>query len=79
MTFQNGLPSFALVSVSVSLKEDASELKENFDRTPSKYEGYIPENTVPTMLSMIRAMVTLNTTRQLSYLRFFSESCPSKG
>ena len=47
-----------------TLKEDVSELKENLTELR-------PNMTVPTMHSMNRAMVTLNTIRQLSYLRFF--------
>ena len=53
-----------------TLKEDVSELKENLtELRPNRLS--IPENTVPTMLSMNKATVTLNTIRQLSYLRFF--------
>ena len=47
-----------------TLKEDVSELKENLTELR-------PNMKVPTMPSMNKAMVTLNTIRQLSYLRFF--------
>ena len=54
-----------------TLKEDVSELKENLTelrpnmkvKYSRKYGSYMP--------SMNKAMVTLNTIRQLSYLRFF--------
>ena len=54
-----------------TLKEDVSELKENLTELRPNMKLSIPENTVPTMLSMNKATVTLNTIRQLSYLRFF--------
>ena len=54
-----------------TLKEDVSELKENLTELRPNMKVKYSRKTVPTMHSMNRAMVTLNTIRQLSYLRFF--------
>ncbi len=54
-----------------TLKEDVSELKDNLTELRPNMKVKYSKNMVPTMLSMNKVMVTLNTIRQLSYLRFF--------